>query len=80
MAAGLDSIAAIELSRNLGEQFSIELPSTILFDHPTTSSTAHLILAKLQSGSGGQVNYDAFSPDPSDQQRAIEHQYPVPLA
>ena len=47
MAAGLDSIAATELSRMLGERFEIELPSTLLFDHPTASSMVRLISGNL---------------------------------
>ena len=48
MAAGLDSIAATELSQKLGEQFEVELPSTLLFDHPTASSMTQLLLDKFQ--------------------------------
>ena len=47
MAAGLDSIAATELARKLGGQFAVELPSTMLFDHPTTSTVVHFITNEL---------------------------------
>ena len=43
MVAGLDSIAASELSRILGEEFDIELPSTLTFDHPTIDAIANYI-------------------------------------
>ena len=43
MAAGLDSITATELSRMVGERLEIELPSTLLFDHPAMSSMVQFI-------------------------------------
>ena len=48
MAAGLDSITATELSRMVGERLEIELPSTLLFDHPATSSMAQFITGLLR--------------------------------
>ena len=38
MDAGLDSMAGTELVRRLGGQLGCELPATLLFDHPTSSS------------------------------------------
>jgi acyl carrier protein len=52
MAAGLDSIAATELARKLGGQFAVELPSTMLFDHPTTSTVVHFITNELKGRLG----------------------------
>ena len=49
MAAGLDSLAATELSWKLGRKFNIELPSTLLFDHPTTHSVVRLVSATIQA-------------------------------
>ena len=43
MAAGLDSIAATEFARTIAEQFDIELPQTVLFDHPTIGAMASFI-------------------------------------
>ena len=40
MSAGLDSIAAVELSTRMSEQLNTELPSTLLFDHPSLRSIA----------------------------------------
>ena len=48
MAAGLDSIAATEISRMLHDRFRIELPATLLFDHPTARSMARFVSSKLQ--------------------------------
>ncbi|MDA9173010.1 acyl carrier protein [bacterium] len=40
MSAGLDSIGATELSTLLNERLRTELPSTLLFDHPTLRAIA----------------------------------------
>jgi acyl carrier protein len=40
MSAGLDSIGATELSTRLNERLETELPSTLLFDHPSLRSIA----------------------------------------
>ena len=43
MDAGLDSLAVAELSSVLRSQFNVELPSTIIFNHPTIADiTDHL--------------------------------------
>ena len=38
MTVGLDSISATELTRELSEQIHTELPSTLLFDHPSVGA------------------------------------------
>ena len=43
MAAGMDSIAATEFANTLAERFTIALPQTVLFDHPTIASVAGLV-------------------------------------
>lgn len=43
MGTGLDSIAATELSRIAGERLNMELPSTLLFDHPTRRTMVSVI-------------------------------------
>ena len=40
MSAGLDSIAVTDLVNVLSKRFEIELPPTLLFDHPTIGSVA----------------------------------------
>ena len=40
MSAGLDSIAVTDLVNVLSKRFEIELPPTLLFDHPTIGSLA----------------------------------------
>ena len=43
MSAGLDSIAVTEFVNILAKRFDRELPSTLLFDHPTINSMASYI-------------------------------------
>lgn len=45
MSAGLDSMAAIEFTRILGDAVGVELPSTLLFDHPTINSISRFVSA-----------------------------------
>ncbi|KAH8093682.1 enoyl-CoA hydratase/isomerase [Aureococcus anophagefferens] len=40
MSAGLDSIGATELARGLGDVIDTELPSTLVFDHPSVAAIA----------------------------------------
>ena len=40
MSAGLDSLSATELSTRMSERLNTELPSTLLFDHPSLRSIA----------------------------------------
>lgn len=48
MAAGLDSLGAVELRNSLQGQLGLELPSTLVFDYPTVDSMAQYIASKLQ--------------------------------
>ena len=47
MSAGLDSIAVTDLVNVLSKRFGIELPPTLLFDHPTIGSVATHITTLL---------------------------------
>ena len=47
MSAGLDSIAVTDLVNVLSKRFEIELPPTLLFDHPTIDSVATHITTLL---------------------------------
>jgi acyl carrier protein len=44
MAAGIDSLGATELQRALSDEFSAELPATLLFDHPSIMGIASLVI------------------------------------
>ena len=45
MSTGLDSIAATEVAGALTQDFGVELPETLFFDHPTIGAAASFILA-----------------------------------
>jgi acyl carrier protein len=47
MSAGLDSIAVTDLVNVLSKRFEVELPPTLLFDHPTIESVATHITTLL---------------------------------
>merc|ERR1712217_340472 len=50
MEAGLDSLAAVESGSILSKNFKgVDLPSTLMFDHPTTNMIAELITADLKT-------------------------------
>lgn len=49
MAAGLDSLAAIELKNAVSNRFSVTLPATLAFDYPTLEALSHFIATKLTS-------------------------------
>merc|ERR1712190_39271 len=50
MEAGLDSLAAVEYGSILSKNFKgVDLPSTLMFDHPTTNMIAELITADLKT-------------------------------
>merc|ERR1712048_1323782 len=49
MEAGLDSLAAVEYGSILTKQFAgIQLPATLMFDHPTTNMIGELITSELK--------------------------------
>lgn len=45
MSAGLDSIAATELTSDLSAEFGKEMSPTMFFDHPTIASIAQIFSA-----------------------------------
>lgn len=49
MAAGLDSLGAVELRNGLESQLGLELPSTLVFDYPTINSITDYIRDNLIS-------------------------------
>lgn len=47
MEAGIDSLGATELQQQLADTFSVELPSTLVFDYPTVDAMAEFLFEKL---------------------------------
>ena len=43
MEAGIDSLGASELQRAIGEEFSSEMPATMLFDHPSIAGITSVV-------------------------------------
>merc|ERR1712060_809280 len=49
MEAGLDSLAAVEYGSILQKNFAgVQLPATLMFDHPSANSIVELISADLK--------------------------------
>ncbi len=51
MAAGLDSVGAVELKNAVSTAFGLELPSTITFDYPTIDALAQYIASQTANNS-----------------------------
>ena len=49
MAAGLDSLAAVELRNAVSSKFGVNLPATLAFDYPTLEALSTFIAASLGS-------------------------------
>ena len=49
MEAGLDSLGAVDLRTAIGEAFRLELPATVMFDHPSITALAQYISMQLGS-------------------------------
>ena len=66
MSAGLDSLGAVELRKELSTLTSLELPATLVFDHPSADSIAQLIagqLAPQMQGAGPTLPCSAPTPE-----------------
>ena len=60
--AGLDSLGALELRNAISSAFSVDLPATSVFDHPTTQLLSQLIITQTAPAS-----------EPSGQEPSSQH-------
>ncbi|WP_243614006.1 AMP-binding protein [Shimia aestuarii] len=63
--AGVNSLAAVELSLLLGDRFQLELPTWILSDHPTPRGLVAAIADLKTPGSGAPAPQERTDPPPS---------------
>ena len=64
MEAGLDSLSSVELRNSLEAKLGAELPSTLVFDYPTSAALAGFLASKVQPGGGageGAAKEDSLS-------------------
>ena len=49
MESGLDSLSAIDFRNSVAKELSVKLPSTLMFDHPTTKAVAAFAASLMSS-------------------------------
>jgi len=50
MAAGIDSLGAAELATKLSDSTGLQLPGTLMFDHPTADAVVEYLVCELGGG------------------------------
>ena len=55
MEAGIDSLGASEVTRALGEALGVEVPGTLLFDHPSIGGIASMLGREVAAAGPGSA-------------------------
>jgi acyl carrier protein len=82
MAAGLDSLSAVELRNSLEARFALQLPATLAYDLPTISTIAQHIARQLPQPAVllQREHIDAVPSSVSGPQRALRSSAAVTIA
>ena len=56
--AGLDSIGAVELSNSLAQRLRVAVPSTLVFDYPTSAAITAFLAEEFAASSGGGLDVE----------------------
>ena len=72
MDAGLDSLGAVELKNSLATQFSLDLPVSLIFDHPTIRAIVNYLASQMEQS---QPHYAPAQPAASVRTQALEHSH-----
>lgn len=62
LAAGLDSLSAVELRDELQRSLGLRLPGTLVFDYPTPASLAAFLQQQLAQAAGASTSSGALQP------------------
>ena len=61
MEAGVDSLAAVELSNSVSAHFGLDVPATLTFDYPTISAMAAFLAPQTGHAQRGDASVDLHS-------------------
>jgi acyl transferase domain-containing protein/acyl carrier protein len=77
---GLDSIMAVDLARELSDDYGLDLRIGDLFDHPTVTGLASLVLDRIAAATATATPADAATPAPAPRPAARPPVPPTPPA